>query len=419
MKIHEYQGKELLKRRGIPVPAGAVAATPDEAANAADKLGGKRWVVKAQIHAGGRYKGHFEDDPRGEGGVRFAATVEELRRKAAQMIGHVLHTNQTGPVGREVRRVYVETALDVGRELYLAMLVDRNTSKVTLLASREGGVKIETAAMMSPESVMKYPIDLDRGIAVDDAKQVARDLGLADETTEAAARIIMTMYDMFIELDASLIEISPLAVTSNGELIALDATVTFDDNALFRHPDILTLRDEDELRLGELKAVEHGLNYVRLNGNIGLLASGAGLALATLDVVKVYGGEPANFLDVPPAAEVERVRRALRLILSDPNVESVLINVFGGGIMRCDTIADALILAHREEPLRVPVVARLAGTNSDFALRRLKDVGIPVQIATDMASAAQSAIAAARNTRIDIRRSWWQRAQELMSKRVE
>jgi len=419
MKVYEYQAKELLGGYGIPVPRGAVAATAEEAVAAAKALDGSAWVVKAQIHAGGRRRGRFDGSPAVAGGIRFVGSLEEVGENAGQMLGQVLVTEQTGSAGRRVKQVYVEAAHEVQRELYLGMLVDRRTSRVTLIALAEGGVDIEALTRHSPDSLIKVAIDPLVGLSAESAHQVAAGLGLAGDQAQQAVRIMLAVYDMFMRLDASLIEINPLAITSAGDLLALDATVTFDDNALFRHQDIEALRDEDELQWGELDATRHGLNYVKLDGNIGCLSSGAGLAMATLDAIKLYGGEAANFLDVPPGVQVERVRYAFELILSDPSVETILVNVFGGGIMRCDTIADGMILASREVPPRVPLIVRLAGVNAEFARLRLKDSGLAVTFADDLAEAAEKAVAAARAARLSAQRSWWQRVQGLMTKQDE
>jgi succinyl-CoA synthetase beta subunit len=318
-----------------------------------------------------------------------------------------------------VNRLYIEQVCEVQRELYLGMMVDRRTSRVTLIVLGEGGVNIESIASRSPESVLKIGIDPVEGLQQDAAREVAAALELTDEQTDEAVRVMLAMYAMFMGLDASLIEINPLAITAAGTLIALDATVTFDDNALFRHEDIQALRDDGELQWGELDATQHGLNYVKLDGNIGCLASGAGLAMATLDAVKFYGGEPANFLDMPPAVEFERVKYAFGLILSDPGVEAILVNVFGGGIMRCDTIADGIILAAREFPIRVPLIVRLAGMNADFARDRLRDSGLAITFAEDFADAAELVVKAASEARLSGQQKWWQRVQGLLTRKDE
>jgi len=417
MNIYEYQAKQLLDKNGIRVPSGDVASTPAEAASVALELGGSAWVLKAQIHAGGRRAGHFENHQQEQGGIRFVGSLAEVRNNAQEMLGQVLVTDQTGPTGRTVNRLYVEQVCEVQRELYLGMQVDRRTGRVTLIALAEGGVNIESITSRYPDSVLKIAIDPLKGLRKEEAGTIAAALELTDEQTDEIVRIMLVMYEMFIKLDASLIEINPLAITAAGTLIALDATVTFDDNALFRHQDIQALRDDAELRWGELDATQHGLNYVKLDGNIGCLASGAGLAMATLDAVKFYGGEPANFLDVPPAVEFERVKYAFGLILSDPGVEAILVNVFGGGIMRCDTIADGIIQAAREFPVRVPLIVRLAGINADFARIRLKDSGLAITFAEDFSDAAEKVVKAAAEAQLSVQRKWWQRIQGLLTRK--
>lgn len=420
MKVYEYQAKQLLEKNGIRIPRGGVASTPDEAASVARELNGSAWVIKAQIHAGGRRAGHFVGNQEAQGGIRFVGSIEDVRNAAQEMLGHVLVTDQTGPAGRTVNRLYVEQVCEVQRELYLGMLVDRRTSRVMLIALAEGGVNIESITSRSPESVLKLAIDPLEGLQQDAAREIATALELTDEQTDETVRVMLVMYAMFMNLDASLIEINPLGITAAGEVIAMDATMTFDDNAMFRHEDIHAQRDDDdELRWGELDATQHGLNYVKLDGNIGCLASGAGLALATLDAVKFYGGEPANFLDVPPAVEFERVKYAFGLILSDPGVEAILVNVFGGGIMRCDTIADGIIMAAREFPVRVPLIVRLAGINADSARDRLRDSGLVITFAEDFADAAEKVVKAATEARLSAQQKWWQRVQGLLTRKDE
>jgi succinyl-CoA synthetase beta subunit len=418
MKVYEYQAKQLLEKNGIRVPRGGVALSPDEATGVARELGGSAWVIKAQIHAGGRRAGHFVSDQQAQGGIRFVDSLADVNNSAREMLGEVLVTDQTGPTGRTVNRLYVEQLCEVQRELYLGMLVDRITSRVTLIALGEGGVNIESITSRSPESVLKLAIDPLEGLQQDAAREIAAALELTDKQTDEAVQVMLAMYAMFMDMDASLIEINPLGITAAGTLTALDATMAFDDNAMFRHEDIQLLRD-DELRWGELDATQHGLNYVKLDGNIGCLASGAGLALATLDAVKFYGGEPANFLDVPPAVEFERVKYAFGLILSDPGVEAILVNVFGGGIMRCDIIADGIILAAREFPVRVPLIVRLAGINADSARDRLRDSGLVITFAEDFADAAEKAVKAATEARLSVQQKWWQRVQGLLTRKDE
>ncbi len=416
MNIHEFQAKQLLAERGIPIPRGAVAQAPGEAVTVAQELGGSRWVLKAQIQAGGRGEGHFQDHPHEAGGIRVIDSMDAIRENADQMLGHILITKQTGRSGTEVSRIYVEQACDVQREMYLGLLLDRASSLPTFVASVVGGIEIESVAKTSPESIKKVPVDPVEGLTDASVEQLVSHLKIEKNNTDAAANVIRSMYKMYIDLDASLIEINPLALADDNTLMALDAAVTFDDNALYRHPEIGELRDESELRIGELKAVHHGLNYVKLDGNIGFMASGAGLAMATIDAIKLLGGDPASFLDVPPAASVDRVRDAMRLLLSDPDVKSIMVNVFGGGIMRCDTIADGIILANRESPIEIPMVVRLAGTSAEYALQRLRDSGPSIVFADDMADAAQKAVNAASEVRIETRRTWWERMQNTFSK---
>jgi succinyl-CoA synthetase beta subunit len=419
MNIHEYQAKQILDQHGVRVPRGGVASTPEEAIRVAQGLTGPRWVLKAQIHAGGRREGHFESDPTTKGGVRVLDSVEAVGLNARQMLNHVLVTKQTGPGGTEVKQVYVEEAYDIQRELYLGMLVDRSTSRVTFIASSAGGVNIERAARRSPESILRLAIDPVDGFKPEDAQRLLSDLGLDGDVADQTVNMMATLYDLFTSLDASLIEINPLAITRDGGVVALDAVLNFDDNALFRHPDVQALRDDSEINLGELQAAQHGFNYVKLDGNIGTLACGAGFALATVDAIRHYGGDPANFLDVPPDSKVDRVRDAFKLLTSDPTVESILVNVFGGGIMRCDAIADAILVATRETPLEVPLVVRLSGTNARLALASLRDSGPPLTIAENLADAAEKVVLAARETRRSNRQGWWDRVQGALGKRKD
>lgn len=407
MNIHEYQAKNIFREFDIPVLPGAVASSAQQASEVAKRLGVHPWIVKAQIHAGGRGVGHFEGGPKDKGGVQKAGAVEEVEEIARQMLHRVLVTPQTGSGGREVGRVYVEKFdADVRREMYLAMLVDRRVGHIVLMASAKGGESIESA---DPDAISRVPIDIYEGASAEDVSMLAAQLGLDGKQTDELKKIVQSMYQIFIKLDASLVEINPLAIDSGDHLVALDAVVTLDDNALFRHPEAAELRDKGEFQVGELEAVQHGLNYVKLDGNIGCLTSGAGLSLATLDAIRLTGGRPANFLDVPPVAQVERVIQALKLVLSDPEVDSVLINVFGGGIMRCDTIADALIMVNRQAPINRPLIVRLAGTNANFAVRRIRDMGPPVVFAGDLAEASEQAVAAARKSEKVERKNWWER----------
>ena len=395
MNIHEYQAKELLRRYDVAVPHGCVAFTPEEAAQAARKLGGPVWVVKSQIHAGGRGAGRFAGDTSGKGGVRVVKSIDEVRANAAQMLGATLVTKQTGPTGREVRRLYIEEGCDIARELYLGMLIDRATSRITIMASTEGGMEIEEVAEHMPEKILKVAIDPASGIQPFHARRLAFGLGLAGKQVAAATRFILSAYRAFTELDASIVEINPLVVTGSGDVMALDAKFNFDDNALFRHPDIEAMRDEGEEDPAETEAAKHALNYVRLEGNIGCMVNGAGLAMATMDIIKLYGGEPANFLDVGGGATRERVTAAFQLILADPNVEGILVNIFGG-IMRCDVIAEGVVAAAREVDLTVPLVVRLEGTNVDLGQAILRDSGLPIILANHLADAAEKVVAAVR-----------------------
>jgi succinyl-CoA synthetase beta subunit len=393
VNIHEYQAKELLKGYGVAVPNGRVAFTPDEAAAAARELGGAVWVVKSQIHAGGRGAGRFANDPNGAGGVRVVKTVDDVAKNAAQMLSSVLVTKQTGPAGREVKRVYIEEGCAIARELYLGMLIDRATSRITVMASTEGGMEIEEVAARTPEKILKVAVDPATGLQPFHARKIAFGLGLAGSQVKSATQFILNAYRAFVELDASIVEINPLVVTASGDVVALDAKINFDDNALFRHPSIEALRDEAEEDPAELEAAKHGLNYVTLDGNIGCMVNGAGLAMATMDIIKLYGGEPANFLDVGGGATKERVATAFRLILRDPKVEAILVNIFGG-IMRCDVIAEGVVSAAREVDLRVPLVVRLEGTNVELGKQILRDSGLPILSADHLADAADKVVTA-------------------------
>ena len=382
MNIHEYQAKQLLSRYGVAVPRGRVAYTAAEAVDAANELGGPVWVVKAQIHAGGRGKG---------GGVRVVRSIDDVRDAAQAMIGMNLVTHQTGPEGRLVKRVYVEEGCDIARELYLGMLVDRETSRLTLMASTEGGMEIEQVASETPEKIITVDIDPATGIQPHHARRIAFGLALEGRQVGAAVKFIMGIYEAFVGLDASIVEINPLVVTGTGEVIALDAKMAFDDNALFRHSDVIELRDEDEEDAMEREALKHDLNYIKLDGNIGCMVNGAGLAMATMDIIKLHGGEPANFLDVGGGASRERVTAAFKLILSDPNVEGILVNIFGG-IMRCDVIAEGVVAAAREINLNVPLVVRLAGTNVELGKKLLAESGLLIISADTLAEAAERVV---------------------------
>ena len=395
MNIHEYQAKSLLQRFGVAVPKGAVAYTPKEAETVARSLAGPAYVVKAQIHAGGRGAGRFKDDPQGKGGVRIVKAVEDVAKSATAMLGHVLVTKQTGPKGREVKRIYVEEGCDIKRELYLGMLIDRKTGRVTAMASSEGGMEIEEVAAKHPEKILRLAIDPLTGMQGFHARRLAFGLGLEGKQVAAATKFMLGMYRAFVTLDASVVEINPLVVTGAGDVLALDAKMNFDDNALFRHKEIEEMRDEAEEDATELEAAKHALNYVKLDGNIGCMVNGAGLAMATMDIIKLYGGEPANFLDVGGGATRERVSTAFKLILSDPAVEGILVNIFGG-IMRCDVIAEGIVAAAREVALHVPLVVRLEGTNVRLGKKILTESGLPILSADNLADAAEKVVKAVK-----------------------
>lgn len=395
MNIHEYQAKELLKGYGVAVLDGHIAWTPEEAEAAARKLPGPIFVVKSQIHAGGRGAGRFEGDPDGKGGVRLAKSPEEARQVAEAMIGRTLVTKQTGAAGRRVHRVYVEAGCDIKRELYLSLLVDRATSRVTVMASTEGGMEIEEVAEHQPEKIQRVSVDPAAGISGFHARKLAFGLGLEGKQVAAFTRFVTAMYTAFVALDCAIVEINPLVVTGAGEVVALDAKVSFDDNALFRHPELEKLRDEAEEDPKELEANKHSLSYVALDGTIGCMVNGAGLAMATMDIIKLYGAEPANFLDVGGGATKERVTAAFKIILSDPNVEGILVNIFGG-IMRCDVIAEGVVAAAREVSLNVPLVVRLEGTNVELGKEIMAKSGLPIISADNLADAAEKVVKAVK-----------------------
>lgn len=386
MNIHEYQAKELLRARGITVPKGGVAYTAEEAVKVAEGLDSDVYVVKAQIHAGGRGKG---------GGVKVVKTLDDVRSEAEKMIGMQLVTHQTGPEGKEVMRVYIEEGCNIARELYLGLLVDRATSRITIMASTEGGMDIEEVAEKTPEKILKIAVDPATGIQPFHGRKLAFGLGLSGEQVKQAQKLVMALYNAFVEMDASILEINPLVVTKENAVIPLDCKLNFDDNALFRHKDIEALRDESEEDPAERKAKDLELSYVKLAGNIGCLVNGAGLAMSTMDIIKLYGGEPANFLDVGGGADKERVTEAFKLILSDPNVEGILVNIFGG-IMRCDIIADGIVAATREMGLTMPLVVRLEGTNVDKGKEILRKSGLNIITADNLADAAQKVVHAVR-----------------------
>jgi succinyl-CoA synthetase beta subunit len=395
MNIHEYQGKELLKQFGVAVLEGHVAWTADEAVEAAKKLPGPVYVVKSQIHAGGRGAGKFAGDPNGKGGVRLAKSLDEVREAAEAMIGKTLITKQTGPAGKVVNRVYVEAGCDIKRELYLSLLIDRATARVTIMASTEGGMEIEEVAEHHPEKILRVAVDPASGISGFHGRRLAFALGLQGKQVGTFCKFVDAMYTAFVALDCAIVEINPLVVTGAGEIIALDAKVSFDDNALYRHPKIEALRDEAEEDPKELEAAKYMLNYVALDGVIGCMVNGAGLAMATMDIIKLYGSSPANFLDVGGGATKERVAAAFKIILSDPNVEGILVNIFGG-IMRCDVIAEGVVAAAREVSLNVPLVVRLEGTNVALGKEIMAKSGLPIISADNLADAAEKIVRAVK-----------------------
>ncbi len=395
MNIHEYQAKSLLKKFGVAVPRGGVAYTPQEARKVAEELGGPVWVVKAQIHAGGRGAGRFKDNQAGKGGVRVVESLDEVAASAGDMLGHILVTKQTGPAGREVKRIYIEEGCDIKRELYLGMLIDRSTSRVTVMASTEGGMEIEEVAAKHPDKILKVAIDPATGMESFHARKLAFGLGLEGKQVQSAVKFMLAMYKVFTQLDASIVEINPLVVTGDGQIIALDAKMNFDDNALFRHNEIEEMRDVSEENPIETEAAKHGLNYIKLDGNIGCMVNGAGLAMATMDIIKLYGGDAANFLDVGGGATKERVTTAFKLILSDSNVEGILVNIFGG-IMRCDVIAEGVVAAAREVSLHVPLVVRLEGTNVNLGKKILAASGLAIVSADNLADAAEKIVKAVK-----------------------
>jgi succinyl-CoA synthetase beta subunit len=399
MNIHEYQAKQLLAKYGVAVLKGGVAYTPDEALQVAKSLTTPVFVVKSQIHAGGRGKGRFNGLPdTAGGGVRLAKSTEQVKEFATEMLGRVLVTQQTGAEGKEVKRLYVEEGCDIKRELYLSLLIDRATSRVTIMASTEGGMEIEEVAATHPEKILKVAIDPVIGIQGYHCRKLAFGLGLEGKQVGSATKFITSMYKAFLDLDCSVVEINPLVVTGAGEVLALDAKINFDDNALYRHKDVEEMRDESEEDPAELEAGRHSLNYIKLDGSIGCMVNGAGLAMATMDIIKLYGGSPANFLDVGGGATKERVTAAFKIILSDKNVEGILVNIFGG-IMRCDVIADGVVAAAREVSLNVPLVVRLEGTNVDLGKKILAQSGLPIVSADNLADAAEKVVKAVKEAK--------------------
>jgi len=382
MKIHEYQAKEILKKFGVAVPKGRVAFTPEEAVKVAKEIGGDVWVVKAQIHAGGRGKA---------GGIKLARSYDEVYEYAKNMLGAKLVTYQTGPEGKIVKKVLVEQGLSIQKELYVGITLDRSTSRNVVMVSSEGGVEIEQIAAESPEKILKEYVDPKVGFMPYQARRLAFGLGLEGEAFKNAVKFLLALYKAYEETDASLAEINPLVLTTDGQVIALDAKMNFDDNALFRHPEILEMRDIDEEDPLEVEASKYNLNYIRLNGNVGCMVNGAGLAMATMDLIKLAGGEPANFLDVGGGAKTETVEQGFRIILSDPNVKAILINIFGG-IVRCDRVAQGVVEAAKKVGVNVPVVIRLEGTNAEEGAKILKESGLNFIVANGFKDAAEKVV---------------------------
>ena len=396
MNIHEYQAKKLLRDAGVPVSDGRVVLRAEEAKSAAGELDGPLWVVKAQIHAGGRGKGQFKEAEAGEkGGVRLARSVGEAADQAAKMLGRTLVTHQTGPVGKQVNRIYIEDGSDIAREFYLALLVDRGASRVSVVCSTEGGMNIEEVARDTPDKILDFAIDPATGFQAFHARRVAFALGLEGKQIKQCVALLTTLYRFFIEKDCEMLEINPLVITTDGDLKCLDAKMSFDGNALFRQPDIMALRDESEEDPKELAASKFDLNYIALDGEIGCMVNGAGLAMATMDIIKLYGAAPANFLDVGGGATKEKVTEAFKIITSDPNVKGILVNIFGG-IMRCDIIAEGVIAAVNAVGLKVPLVVRLEGTNVELGKQIIRDSGLNVIAADDLSDAAMKVVKAVR-----------------------
>ncbi|MGC2165762.1 MAG: ADP-forming succinate--CoA ligase subunit beta [Gallionella sp.] len=386
MKIHEYQGKEILRQFGVNTPRGMACFSVAEAVSAAQQLGGSIWVVKAQIHAGGRGKG---------GGVKVARSIDEVRSAAEQIMGMRLVTHQTGKEGQVVRRLLIEEGAQISKEFYLGMVVDRTTQRVALLASSEGGMEIEQVAARSPEKIHTVRIDPVTGLSANDAAEAARKIGIPAASSAGAVTVLQGLYRAFVEKDAMLAEINPLVLTADGRVLALDAKFNFDSNALYRHPEVVAYRDLDEEDPAEIEASKFDLSYISLDGDIGCLVNGAGLAMATMDIIKLYGGSPANFLDVGGGADKEKVTEAFKLMLRNPKLKAILVNIFGG-IMKCDVIAEGVVAAAREVHLEVPLVVRLAGTNVDQGKKILAESGLTIISGNDMADAAQKVVAAAR-----------------------
>jgi succinyl-CoA synthetase beta subunit len=386
MKIHEYQGKEILRKYGVATPRGFPCFSVDEAVEAAQKLGGRAWVVKAQIHAGGRGKG---------GGVKLARSLAEVKSHAGKILGMQLKTHQTGPDGQKVRRLLVEEGADISQELYLGMVVDRGSQRVVLMASSEGGMDIEEVAVKSPGKIHRVTVDPVTGLRNGDAEDIARKIGVPQRAIPQARDVLKGLYRAFDETDASLAEVNPLIVTGDERVLALDAKMNFDDNALFRHPEIVAMRDLDEEDPAEIEASKFDLSYISLDGDIGCLVNGAGLAMATMDIIQLYGGSPANFLDVGGGASTEKVTEAFKIMLKNPQLKAILVNIFGG-IMKCDVIAEGVVAAARQVSLKVPLVVRLEGTNVELGKKILAESGLPIISGNNMADAAQKVVAATK-----------------------
>jgi succinyl-CoA synthetase beta subunit len=389
MNVHEYQGKEILRKYGVATPRSIPCFSVDEAVKAAETLGGKVWVVKAQIHAGGRGKG---------GGVKVAKSIDEVRTYAKQILGMTLITHQTGPEGRLVKRLLIEEGADIKKELYVGMVVDRASQRVVLMASSEGGMDIEHVAEHTPEKIFKVAIDPVKGLPDAEGDDISRKIGVPEIAVPQARAFMQSLYKAFVECDCSLAEINPLIYTGDNKVLALDAKLNFDSNALYRHPDIVAMRDLDEEDPAEVEASKFDLAYISLDGDIGCLVNGAGLAMATMDVIKLYGGSPANFLDVGGGATTEKVTEAFKIMLKNPSLKAILVNIFGG-IMKCDVIANGVISAAREVQLKVPLVVRMKGTNEELGRQILKDSGLPIISANNMAEAAERVVAAAKGNK--------------------
>ncbi len=386
MNIHEYQGKELFKKFGVAVPRGVFCQSVDEAVRAAETLGGKVWVVKAQIHAGGRGQG---------GGVKIAKSIDEVRQYASQILGMQLITYQNAPDGQKVRRLLIEEGADIRKEYYVSVLTDRRSQKVTMIASAEGGMNIEEVAHHSPEKILTYYIDPADGLTDTQAADLAIGIGIPDASVERAVKLLKGMYQCYMQTDASLVEVNPLILEGTGDIKALDAKIIIDDNSLYRQPEVMEMRDFDEEDPNEIAASKFGLAYISLDGNIGCLVNGAGLAMATMDTIKLFGGEPANFLDVGGGATTGKVTEAFKIMIGNSNVKGILVNIFGG-IMKCDTIANGVITAVRETQLNVPLVVRMKGTNEELGKQLLRDSGLPIIPADSMAEAAEKIVAAVK-----------------------